>query len=76
LRHYWSFFVAYEVVNIFNDEKYYGQPNPFCLRVRPPRETKEYQAWNQLKNRKMKIGLAFLVFGFMLQVVANVLQIK
>ena len=42
----------------------------------PPEETEEYKRWEILKYRNMKWGLGLLVFGFTLQAIANVAQIK
>jgi len=74
-----AFFVASEVVRQFQGKKHkqstghsFGEfvSNP------PPEETEEYKQWDLSKYRNMKIGLGLLVFGFGLQVVANIVQLK
>ena len=71
--------VASEVVRQFHGQKHkestgfsFGDfvSNP------PPEETEEYKRWDILKYQNMKWGLGLLVFGFTLQAIANVAQIK
>lgn len=74
-----AFFVASEVVRQFKGIKHKqstGYSFGDFVSNSPPEETEEYKQWDLRKYRNMKIGLGFLVFGFGLQVVANILQFK
>jgi hypothetical protein len=75
-----AFFVAYEVVRQFHGAKYVGTATLNFSRSMssspPPKETAEYTLWDRRRSKNMKIGLTLLVFGFGLQVLANVMQLK
>jgi hypothetical protein len=75
-----AFFIASEVVRQFRGQKYKGSAGwtfDSSVTMTPPAtETEEYKAWDRRKYRRMKIGLALLVLGFGLQIVANLLQIR
>jgi hypothetical protein len=75
-----AFFVATEVVRQFRGAKYkHGPAYPPSIgpvAPPPPKETEEFTAWDLAKYRNMKIGLAFLLLGFALQILANLLQVK
>ena len=72
--------VATEVVNQFRGQQFSRGPayppdvGPVSLPA--PHETDEYDAWNARKFSNMKIGLVFLVGGFVVQIIANVIQLK
>ena len=74
-----AFFVASEVVRQFQGIKYKGSASfsfdKDVVITPAASETEEYKLWGLQKYRNMKIGLVLLVFGFGLQVVANVVQI-
>ncbi len=74
-----AFLVASEVVRQFRGQKF-NQSAGFSfgdfVSNPPPQETDAYKRWDVLKQRSMKWGLGLLVFGFVLQVVANAMQIK
>ena len=75
-----AFFVAFEVVHQYHGKKYQGSSSmSFDSGISsnpPPKETEEYNLWDRKKYRNMKIGLALLAFGFALQILANVMQIR
>lgn len=68
--------VAIEVVNQFRGQQYGGHFSFDRDLALPPSETDQYKAWARRRMRAMKIGLGCLVLGFLLQAVANVLQLK
>jgi hypothetical protein len=74
-----AFFVAIEVVSQFHGEKYKHGPafaaGTGPVAPPPPRETDEFAAWDRVKFKKMRLGLILLVVGFVLQLIANVVQI-
>lgn len=60
-------FVAYEVVNQFKSEThgavaFYGGANTF--------KTGDYKQWERRKYRFMRIGLALIILGSLLQIAA------
>ena len=62
--------VATEVVNQFKGNKY--RDNLTIDEMdKPARETKQYKIWERCKYQRMKWGLIFLVFGFILQIFSN-----
>ena len=75
-----AFFVATEVVRQFSGDPFKGHggmnfDSSFTV-VPPPKKTEEYEGWERRKFRNMKVGLSFLVIGFGLQIVANVIQFQ
>ena len=71
-----AFFVASEVVRQFRGRQF-GATVMFDSSFAPPAsETEEYKRWAHLKTRDMIKGLIFLAVGFLLQFVANALQLK
>ena len=71
-----AFLVASEVVHKFH-RRQYGDSFTFDSSVQfAPLQTEEYKKWAHLKERKMTIGLFLLTMGFVLQLIANALQIK
>jgi hypothetical protein len=68
--------VSIEVVNQFRGKQYRDQFTFDSSVTLAPPETDQYKAWAYLKTRTMRFGLACLVFGLLLQLVANVLQFK
>lgn len=72
-----AFLVATEVVSQFNEKKFKDTPTgPWTnagetiMGVRAE-ETDEYKGWERRKYRRMKVGLGFLVLGFLLQILSN-----
>lgn len=75
-----AFLVASEVVRQFEGKKYRGSAQPsfdssFVI-TQAAQETDEFQAWDAKKYRNMKFGLVFLTSGFLLQIFANVMQLR
>jgi hypothetical protein len=71
-----AFLVAAEVVNQFRDKQYRDQITFDPDVSLAPTETDQYKKWAHTKMLKMKIGLAFLVLGFVLQLMANAFQFR
>ena len=71
-----AFLVASEVVRQFRGKQHRDQFTFDSGVAFAPVETDQYKAWAHLKTRTMQIGLACLVLGFSLQLIANVLQFK
>jgi hypothetical protein len=71
-----AFFVASEVVRQFRGMQYGASPTFDTSFSGPPQETPEYKKWSHLKTRNMKIGMGFLVIGFLFQNVASACQLK
>jgi hypothetical protein len=76
--------VAWEVVIQFNNERFKPiiQPSPLdsfrnaesrnpVIFTPPAEETNEYKEWERTKYRKMKLGLAMLIIGFVIQITSN-----
>lgn len=62
-----AFLVASEVVSQYKGH----QLKPIetrCSQSELPEKTKEYKKWENIKNLKMKIGLALLTIGFLMQI--------
>ena len=75
-----AFFVATEVVKQFHGKPFKGHSgfsfDSSITIVPPPAKTDEFAKWEFKKYRRMRIGLVLLVFGFVLQIIANVIQIQ
>ena len=71
-----AFLVASEVVRQFRGKQYRDQFTFDRDVAFAPVETDQYKTWAHLKSRAMQFGLACLVLGFLLQMIANVLQFK
>ena len=74
-----AFFVASEVVRQYRGKRYaedMALAFDDLVIQQPPKETKQFQVWERLKYRNMKIGLVLLTFGFVLQLIANGLQFR
>jgi hypothetical protein len=68
--------VAIEVVRPFRGMQY-GDRLPFDSSVSlAPAETEEYKTWARRRSRNMRRGLFCLMFGFILQIIANAMQFK
>jgi len=71
--------VAWEVVRQYPKEHQHEHQSvivmPGCGFANPPTKTKEFTQWEKNKYIKMKIGLAFLTVGFILQISANIVQL-
>lgn len=75
-----AYLVATEVVRQFKGLPYRGRAginfdNSFTV-VPPPEKTDEFERWEALKYKRMKLGLGLLTLGFGLQILANFLQIR
>lgn len=73
-----AFLVASEVVIQFKGQRFgdtHGVNLGGFVEASAPEETATYRKWEAGKYRKMKIGLSFLVVGFLLQILANVWQL-
>ena len=74
-----AFFVASEVIRQYRGKRY-QEDMAFAFDdlviQQPPKETKQFSVWERLKYRNMKWGLVLLTVGFLLQFLANVLQLK
>jgi len=71
-------FVSFEVVNQFKGNKFNKTDignAPISGDYDLVHESPEYQSSEKSKYTKMKIGLVFLVFGFSLQILSNILQV-
>jgi len=72
-----AFFVSSEVVRQFKGNKFdkadIGNA-PISGDYDLVHESPEYQSFEKSKYTKMKIGLVFLVLGFSLQILSNMLQ--
>lgn len=68
--------VASEVLNQFRGKQYGATLTFDDSFTVPPVETEEHKRWAHLRNRNMKRGLVLLVLGFLLQILANALQIR
>lgn len=62
-----AIFVAYEVVNVYRGS-ITGTINGTWNGLGEP--TTEYKEFESKKHKHMKIGLAFLIIGFILQIIA------
>jgi hypothetical protein len=75
-----AFLVASEVVRQFHGDKYRGSAqmsfDSSIVITQQAQETEEFQAWDAKKYRNMKFGLTLLSLGFILQIIANVMQLK
>lgn len=71
-----AFLVSSEVVRQFRGKQFRDQFTFDSDVAFAPAETDQYKEWAHLKTRTMIWGLACLVFGFLLQLIANVLQFK
>jgi hypothetical protein len=71
-----AFLVASEVVHQFKGKQFRDQFTFDPGIAFAPPETDQYKSWAHLKTRRMQVGLVCLVFGFLLQLVSNVLQFK
>ena len=63
--------VAWEVASQFKGKKFHDIGQAQCSNITYSPETEEYQKYIGTKEKKMKIGLACLLFGFSLQIVSN-----
>ena len=73
-----AFFVSSEVVKQFKGNKFNKTDignAPIVGDYDLVHESPEYQSFEKSKYTKMKIGLVFLVFGFSLQILSNLLQV-
>jgi hypothetical protein len=75
-----AYFVAYEVVRQFKGQQFrrgvgtsIGDGN---VTTPAPKPTEEFKNWEARKKRNMAIGLGLLTFGFLLQILGNILQLK
>lgn len=68
--------VAIEVVNNFKGIQYKDLPGGWCANNPAPEKTEEYEKWEKNKFKTMQCGLAFLIIGFALQFVSNVITIR
>ena len=71
-----AIFVATEVVDQFHGNKFKATTSieipGMSLSIQPqPVETNEYKGWELKKYWRMKVGLAFLIFGFLFQLLSN-----
>jgi hypothetical protein len=76
-----AIFVATEVVDQFHGNKFkatagivitdYLGSDGTPLSIQQPDETNEYKGWELKKYWRMKVGLAFLIFGFLFQLLSN-----
>ena len=75
-----AFLIASEVVHQFEGKKYRGSAQPTFDRsvviTQAAQETEEFQAWDAKKYRNMKLGLGLLTSGFLLQILANLMQLR
>jgi hypothetical protein len=69
-----AWFVAWEVVRQFHGKKH----EPVCIITcsdmsagPPPVETEDFKKWEKQKYFRMKLGLAALTIGFILQILSN-----
>ena len=73
-----AFFVSWEVVKQFRGNRFaeadIGKA-PISGNYNLVHESPEFQSFEKRKYTKMKTGLVFLVFGFSLQIISNLLQI-
>jgi hypothetical protein len=73
-----AFFVSSEVVKEFKGKKF-NEIDVGNAHLNGGddliRESPEYQSFEKNKYTNMKIGLVFLVIGFLLQIISNVLQV-
>ena len=67
-----AWFVAWEVVRQYEGRQY-GSESLLHMRLDAPsaEKTPEFLKWEINKYRRMKIGLALLTIGFVLQIGAN-----
>jgi len=74
-----AWLVAWEVVRQYNGKKaffgYFSKPDNPKVHAPEVRESPEYKAYESLKYSRMKWGLGFLTFGFLLQILSNCIQI-
>jgi hypothetical protein len=70
-----ALFIAWEVVNAFHGQKFDISRGGPAGAPRRPTEIREHADWERDAFRKMRLGLVLLVIGFLLQILANVLQI-
>lgn len=69
--------IAYEVFKKFDGDKFQPDagigllPSGEMVSQSEVQPTPEYQKWEQRRVRMMKIGLAFLLVGFGLQIIGN-----
>lgn len=68
-----SSFVAIEVVKQFKGKEHKPIDERTWSEVDP--ETEEFKKWKKSKYLYMKVGLLFLVFGFLLQIISNLYQV-
>ncbi len=66
-----AWLVAWEVVKQFHGSKFHSLPLAHIPGVPPVTENPKYAEYEKQKYYKMKIGLAFLTFGFLLQLLSN-----
>lgn len=62
-----AYLVASEVVSQYKGH----QLKPIetrCMQSEPPEKTKEFTNWENIRYLKMKIGLALLIIGFLMQI--------
>ena len=73
-----AFFVSSEVVKQFKGNKFNKTDignAPISGDYDLVHESPEFQSFEKCKYTKMKIGLVFLVTGFSLQILSNILQV-
>ena len=67
-----ALYVAYEVTNQFQGNKY-KESSAGAGVDPPPTETEEYKQWELTKYKKMRIGLILLGAGFALQLISDLI---
>lgn len=63
--------VAWEVVDQYNGNQYEEAPLIANGVIPAPNKTSDFNKWEHKKYKKMKAGLGFLFFGFLLQILSN-----
>jgi hypothetical protein len=63
--------VAWEVVDKFYGKQYEEAPLIANGVISAPNKTFDFNKWEHKKYKKMKVGLVFLFFGFLLQILSN-----
>lgn len=66
-----AWLVAWEVVKQYHGSKLSPRPGPQIPGVTPVSENPKFSEYEKQKFYKMKIGVVFLTFGFVLQIISN-----
>lgn len=68
--------VAWEVSRQFKGKKFYDVGQAQCSTITYSPETEEFKKYTNNKERKMKLGLIFLLIGFSIQIISNIFSLN